>query len=92
IAGMRHDFDCAVPVVNGRLQTTLALYGKKFLATLKENLKDNNSVSLTELLKNDRSISLREITEDELKEFDRNLSSFTDIDTPEELEDFKKRL
>lgn len=86
LAGLREGYDVVVPVSNGELQTLFAFYKRTCLEPLKERLsaKDPRR-SLKGFLEKTEELKVRYVKEEELKEIDRELKSFMDIDTPEEL-------
>lgn len=75
-------YDIVVPLVHGKYEPLFALYSKKCISVLRQQLKEEE-LSLKEIFK--RCI-VKEIKEEELCKTKSELISFTNVNTPEEFE------
>jgi molybdenum cofactor guanylyltransferase len=82
LAGLREGCDAIVPVVSNHPQPMAAFYSRRSLDTLHDLMSDGASHSMREFL--DR-ISVRYVNEEELKEYDPMLTTFFDLDTPQDI-------
>jgi molybdopterin-guanine dinucleotide biosynthesis protein A len=78
----RHGFDAVVPVVRGRREPLVAVYGQTCVTPIEFAL-NSGDWSLQALL---RDLSVRYVDEDELRAADRELRSFMNVNTPAELQ------
>ncbi len=94
LATLTEGVDAVVPLIEGRAQTTCAIYSRACLVPLAERVAsgDKGSRSLTRFLEETEGLRVRYVTEVELTEIDSCVESFIDIDTPEDLEEAKERL
>ncbi len=93
LAGLRADFDCIVPVTDGKVQSLFACFKKSCLPALRErieNAETKKGRSLYGFLKEDQGIRVRYVTELEVAKIDPELQSFIDIDTLEELAELEE--
>ena len=90
---LKGDYDIIVPISGGQLQTLFAFYKKTCLEPLKERLSSKDPRrSLKGFIENTEDLKVCYVKEEEIKSIDRDLLSFMDIDTPEELERIKEIL
>lgn len=87
-------FDAVVPMIDGRAQTTCAIYSRACLAPLEERVSSNEKGGrgLTRFLEETEGLKVRYVTEVELKNIENSVESFVDVDTPEDLEEAKEKL
>lgn len=78
----RGDADAVVPIVGDRWQTLAALYSTR-LAAAAERVLARDRAGIKDLL---REVQVRWVAEDELRLFDPTLASFTNVNTPADLE------
>lgn len=84
LSELRTGHDAVVPVVRGRTQTICAFYKKTCLAPLKERI-GRGERGLMKFLKDPAGLSVRYVSEASLLQADRELVSFIDVDTEEDL-------
>jgi molybdopterin-guanine dinucleotide biosynthesis protein A len=86
--------DAVVPLIDGRAQTTCALYSRACLHPLSELVGsgEKGSRSLTRFLEETEGLRVRYVSEEELSKIDTDMESFADVDTPDDLEEAKERL
>ncbi len=82
LVARRGDADAVVPIVDGRWQTLAALYSTR-LSALAERVLARNHAGIKDLL---REAQVRWVADDELRSFDPELASFTNVNTPADLE------
>jgi molybdopterin-guanine dinucleotide biosynthesis protein A len=94
LAAKAEGYDAVVPMIDGRAQTTYAIYSRACLAPLEERLTSNEKGgrSLTRFLKETEGLKVRYVTDDELKSIEDGVESFADVDTPEDLEEAREKL
>jgi molybdopterin-guanine dinucleotide biosynthesis protein A len=86
LVAMLYDFDAVIPEVGGRLQPLHAVYRKRCA----------NAIALlaaggeTRLVASARAIDARRVGEGELREIDPELSSFLNVNTPEDYQNALK--
>lgn len=90
IAERRRGWDAVVPVVAGRAQPLHAVYRRR-VAELAEHLLRQGTRSLRALLEH-RDLRVRWLDEADLRPIDPDLSSFTNVNTPEDYERSLARL
>lgn len=76
----RRAYDAVTPVVSGKIQPLFAFYNKSSLPTLEAQLHKGR-LSLTCAL---QCLNSLQVMEQELRVFDPQLLSFSDLDTPED--------
>lgn len=81
LASLRADHQAVVPKVNEHAQPMAAFYARSALPLLQSSLASGNK-SLIGALK---SLDVRYVTTDELVQFDPQLRSFIDLDTPQDV-------
>lgn len=81
LASLRADHQAVVPKVNEHAQPMAAFYARNALPLLQSSLASGNK-SLTGALK---TLDVRYVTADELVQFDPQLRSFFDLDTPQDV-------
>jgi molybdopterin-guanine dinucleotide biosynthesis protein A len=81
LASLRFDHQAVVPKVNEHAQPLAAFYARSALPLLQNSLASGNK-SLTGALK---SLDVRYVEADELLQFDPQLRSFFDLDTPQDV-------
>lgn len=81
LASLRADHQAVVPEVNEHAQPMAAFYARSALPLLQSSLASGNK-SLTGALK---ALDVRYVAADELVQFDQQLHSFFDLDTPQDL-------
>lgn len=81
LASLRADHQAVVPKVNEHAQPMAAFYARSALPLLQSSLVSGNK-SLTGALK---ALDVRYVAADELVQFDQQLHSFFDLDTPQDL-------
>ena len=81
LLSLAHEFDVVVPIVNGYYEPLCAVYRRTAIPAIEENL-DRGTLKITEIY--DRQ-KLRKVTEQEMKQFDKELSSFINLNTPRQL-------
>lgn len=79
-------FDAVVPRIGGRPQPIHAVYGGGCLSPIKRQIEEGQ-LRVRELYPR---IKCRFVDDDELKQIDPELKSFTNINTPEEMEQAKE--
>jgi len=72
--------DVVIPKRNGRPEPLCAIYSKRCIGNIKEQL-DKNNFKMTDFIRNMR---IREISEEETLQFDHDEMSFININTPSE--------
>ncbi|MFA5825796.1 MAG: molybdenum cofactor guanylyltransferase, partial [Gallionellaceae bacterium] len=81
LAGLRAGHQAVVPQVNGHAQPLAAFYARSALPLLQSSLANGNK-SLIGALK---TMDVRYVEGEELVQFDPQLRSFFDLDTPQDL-------
>jgi len=81
MAEKRDDHDMVVPFVDGSLQPLAAFYSKSCLPCMQSQLKSGDR-SLKSLI---RKLDAIIFTEGECRQYDPDLQSFLDLDTPEDV-------
>lgn len=81
LASLRADHQAVVPKVNEHAQPMAAFYARSVLPLLQSSLAGGNK-SLTGALK---TLDVRYVTAGELVQFDPQLRSFFDLDTPQDV-------
>ncbi|MDD5057116.1 MAG: molybdenum cofactor guanylyltransferase [Sideroxydans sp.] len=81
LATLRDAHQAVVPMVGGYAQPLAAFYTNSALDAMRASLAAGDK-SLRGVLKN---LDVRYVSEDELREYDPQLRSFFDLDTPEDL-------
>jgi molybdopterin-guanine dinucleotide biosynthesis protein A len=81
LASVRHGFDVVVPTFSGKFEALHALYTKSCLKEI-EKLIDDGIYQTIQLF---QSVHVRFVAENEIRRFDPELSSFSNINKPEEL-------
>ena len=84
LSELRSGHDAVVPVVGGRAQTLCAFYKKTCLGPLTERI-ERGERGLTRFLKETKDLSIRYVEEASLLQADKELTSFIDVDTEEDL-------
>ncbi len=79
-------YDAVVPFCQGRLQPLHAVYSKRCIKPL-EDLISSGQMRITRLFE---KIKTKRVDEEELKQFDPDFKSFININTKEDLLNFKK--
>ncbi len=79
-------YDAVVPFCKGRLQPLHAVYSKRCIKPL-EDLISSGQMRITRLFE---KIKTKRVDEEELKQFDPDFKSFININTKEDLLNFKK--
>jgi molybdopterin-guanine dinucleotide biosynthesis protein A len=94
LASQVDGFDVIVPRIDGRAQTTCAIYSRACLAPLEERLSSNEkrARSLNRFLTETEGLKVRYVDEDELSTIEGGIESFADVDTPQELKEAKQKL
>ncbi len=94
LATLTEGFDAVVPMVEGRIQTTCAIYSRACLAPLEERVSstEKGGRSLARFLEETEGLKVRYVTEDELKSIENGVGSFADVDTPQDLEEAREKL
>lgn len=87
LAALRKGFQAVVPVVGGYHQPLAAFYAASALETMRASLAAGDR-SLRGTLE---KLDVRYVSEVELREFDPQLRSFFDLDTPQDFQAAKKR-
>jgi molybdopterin-guanine dinucleotide biosynthesis protein A len=82
LAALRNGFQAVVPVVGGFHQPLAAFYAASALETMRASLAAGDR-SLRGTLE---KLAVRYVSEAELREFDPQLRSFFDLDTPQDVE------
>lgn len=82
------DFDVVVPVISARYNPLFALYSKKCLSIIKDNIAKGDYKIINIFSK----VRLKEIGEDEIKKIDPEFNSLININTPEEYKKVLKNL
>ena len=87
LASKAEGFDVVVPRIDGRAQTTCAIYSRACLAPLEERLSTGEKKlrSLNRFLEETEGLKVLYVDEDELSLIDNGTQSFADVDTPQEL-------
>ena len=81
LASVRHGFDVVVPTFSGKFEALHAIYTRNCLKGI-EKLINDDVYQTIQLFK---SVSVRYVEENEIRRFDPELSSFSNINKPEEL-------
>jgi len=81
LANVRHGFDVVVPTFAGKFEALHALYTKNCLSEIEQLIHDGIYQTIQLL----QSVSVRYVEESEIRRFDPELSSFSNINKPEEL-------
>jgi molybdopterin-guanine dinucleotide biosynthesis protein A len=81
LASLRENYQAVVPQVNGQAQPLAAFYARSALPPLQSSLASGNK-SLIGALK---TLDVRYVEAEELVQFDPQLRSFFDLDTPQDL-------
>lgn len=84
LSELREGHDAVVPVVKDKTQTICAFYKKSCLAPLKERV-ERGERGLMRFLKETDGLKIRYVDEASLLQADRELVSFIDVDTEEDL-------
>jgi molybdopterin-guanine dinucleotide biosynthesis protein A len=84
LSELRDGHDAVVPVVKGKTQTICAFYKKSCLAPLKQRV-ERGERGLMRFLKESDGLKVRYVDEASLLQADRELVSFIDVDTEEDL-------
>ena len=79
-------YDAVVPFCQGRLQPLHAVYSKRCIKPLKD-LIDSGHMKITRLFE---KVKTRKVEEEELKQIDPGFKSFININTKEDLLNFKE--
>ncbi|MBE9531571.1 MAG: molybdenum cofactor guanylyltransferase [Proteobacteria bacterium] len=87
-------FDVVAARIDGRVQTTCAIYSRACLAPLEERIstKEKGARSLNRFLEETEGLKVRYVDEQELKNIEGGIESFVDVDTPEELRVAKQKI
>lgn len=88
LAGYRPGYHAVVPVVQGHQQTLAAFYARSCLDTIRAHLGAGGKNSLRAVLE---QLQVRYVDETELLQADPALTSFFDLDTPQDVASAKKR-
>ncbi|MCF8127757.1 MAG: molybdenum cofactor guanylyltransferase [Deltaproteobacteria bacterium] len=85
LTSVRHGFDVVVPTFSGKFEALHALYTKNCLKEIEKLINDGiyQTIQLFE------SVHVRFVAENEIRRFDPELSSFSNINKPEELRKMK---
>jgi molybdopterin-guanine dinucleotide biosynthesis protein A len=86
LAALRKGFQAVVPVVGGHLQPLAAFYAASALQTMRASLAAGDRSLRGTLGK----LDVRYVNEAELREFDPQLRSFFDLDTPQDFQAAQK--
>jgi molybdopterin-guanine dinucleotide biosynthesis protein A len=86
MAAKRHNADAVIPVAKGKTQPLFDFYSSGFLPGLEKALTSGNK-SIRDFLNNKR---VEYISEREIKEFDPELRSFINLNSPEDVYMFLK--
>lgn len=81
LASLRENYQAVVPQVNGHAQPLAAFYARSALPLLQSSLANGNK-SLVGALK---TLDVRYVEAEELVQFDPQLRSFFDLDTPQDV-------
>lgn len=81
LASLRENHQAVVPQINGQAQPLAAFYARSALPLLQSSLASGNK-SLIGALK---TLDVRYVAAEELVQFDPQLNSFFDLDTPQDL-------
>jgi len=85
LTSVRHGFDVVVPTFSGKFEALHAIYTKNCLKEI-EKLINGGIYQTIQLF---QSVNVRFVAEDEIRRFDPELSSFSNINKPEELQKMK---
>ena len=88
LAALRQGFQAVVPVVGGYHQPLAAFYAASSLETMRASLATGDR-SLRGTLER---LDVRYVSEAELREFDPQLRSFFDLDTPQDFQAAQKQI
>ena len=88
LVAVRQGFDVVVPNLSGMFETLHALYNRECLPAI-ENLIHAGTYQTIQLF---RKVSVRYINENEVRKFDPELKSFSNINRPEELVKMRRYL
>jgi molybdopterin-guanine dinucleotide biosynthesis protein A len=86
LAALRNGFQAVVPMVGGYPQPLAAFYAVSTLETMRESMAAGDRSLLGVLMK----LQVRYVSEAELREFDPQLRSFFDLDTPQDFQAAQK--
>jgi len=86
MAECKDDFDAVVPRVSGHVEALHALYKKTCLRAVRR-LIDSREYQVFRFFP---EVSVRYVDEDEIRQFDPELRSFLNVNTPQELQKIKK--
>jgi molybdopterin-guanine dinucleotide biosynthesis protein A len=81
MVAIRDDFDVVVPRISGKIEALHGVYGKRCLAGI-EGLIRSGTYQIFRFFS---SVSVRFVDEDEVRRWDPDLTSFLNINTPDEL-------
>ncbi len=86
LTSVRRDFDVVVPTFEGKFEALHAVYSKGCLAEI-ERLIHKGVYQTIQLF---QSVNVRYVAENEIRIFDPDLKSFSNINRPEELQKMKR--
>ena len=81
LANLRADYQAVIPTVDNHAQPLAAFYASSCLPVLKQSLADGNK----SLIKAMQTLNVRYVAKQELVQFDPQLRSFFDLDTPQDV-------
>ena len=81
LANLRADYQAVIPTVDNHAQPLAAFYASSCLPVLKQSLADGNK----SLIKAMQTLNVRYVARQELVQFDPQLRSFFDLDTPQDV-------
>ena len=85
LASVRQGFDVVVPTFSGKFEALHALYTKNCLPAIEQLIHDG----VYQTIQLFQSVSVRYVEEHEMRRFDPELKSFSNINKPEELRKMK---
>ncbi len=88
ILNSSHGYDAAVAKISGHYEPLLAVYGKKLLPIMEEQIK-SGSYKIIDLYSRAK---IRVISEESLRVYDPGLQSFININYPEDMKRYDKKV
>lgn len=88
MASLTPGFDAVAPIVNGRIEPLHAVYASICRSRAQELLEGGEGAPRALL----NSVNTRYVEEEELRRFDPDLAGFIGVNTPDDLEEVKRRL
>jgi molybdopterin-guanine dinucleotide biosynthesis protein A len=88
LASVRQDFDVVVPTFSGKFEALHALYTKNCLQEIERLIRDG----IYQTIRLFQSVDVRYVAEHEIRRFDPQFKSFSNINKPGELQEMKRKL